>query len=222
MNKEELAELISDCSTLYHMAEDGSWPSIKKQGLLSTAALLDKYGVTGAKRQSIERTRRSESVRVEGAQLPAVIIRDQLPMDDVGLRRALPENVTPADWYELLNRKVFFWLSRDRLTTLMSARAYRDRPQDILEVDTASLIAAYTEKIWFCPINSGCTKPFPHPRTPAVFSRIGDYPYERWRACRRKGERVVELAIDYAVPDIRQYVKRVTSMQAGKVLKQIL
>ena len=45
MTETELEELLSDCPTLYHMAEDRSWPSIRHRGLLSTTALLDLYGV---------------------------------------------------------------------------------------------------------------------------------------------------------------------------------
>lgn len=29
--------------TLYHMAEDGSWPSIRDRGLLSTQAIVNLY-----------------------------------------------------------------------------------------------------------------------------------------------------------------------------------
>jgi len=50
----ELAELLQDCPTLYHMAERGSWPSIREHGLLSTSALLDLYGKQGAEREAIE------------------------------------------------------------------------------------------------------------------------------------------------------------------------
>ncbi len=221
MNGKELAELISDCPIVYHMAEDGSWSSIRIQGLLSTTALLDRYGVSGDARKQIEEARREKSIRIEAPNLPPAVIRDQLPMDDVGLRRALPAEISPAGWYKLLNSKVFFWFSRERLMTLMSARAYRGKRQDVLEVDSAALIDAYAARIWLCPMNSGCTKPFPHPRSPATFSRICDYPYSQWRGKRPKGERVVELAIDYEVSDIRKYVRRVVSMESGAIVGEI-
>jgi hypothetical protein len=41
VTEEELEELIADCPTLYHMAQRGSWESVKVRGLLSTSALLD-------------------------------------------------------------------------------------------------------------------------------------------------------------------------------------
>jgi hypothetical protein len=38
---EELAQLVTDNPVLFHMAERGSWDSIREHGLLSTSALLD-------------------------------------------------------------------------------------------------------------------------------------------------------------------------------------
>lgn len=209
MTDAELDELINNCPTLYHMAERGSWPSIGEEGLLSTSALMDLYGYSGAARQKIERQHRPTSVPINAEGLPGAVIRDQAPMSDQGLLRALPARLKPADWYALLNSKAFFWLSLERLHKLTGAKTYRDKEHDILEIDTKSLIAAHRDRIWFCPINSGCTKPYPRPRDEKVFQRIGSYPYAHWRPRRRKQDRVVELAVDYSVPDIADHVKRV-------------
>jgi uncharacterized protein DUF7002 len=67
-------------------------------------------------------------------------------------------------------------------------------------------------------MNSGCTKPYPHPRDEQTFQRIPDYPYSYWRARRRRGERVVELAIDYSVPNITEFVTRIVRMQGSQEL----
>jgi len=206
----ELEEVLSDCPTLYHMAEDGSWPSIRQRGLLSTTALLDLYGIAGAPRLEIEERRRPASVQLRSAELPSAVVRDQLPMDDVGLRRCLPPHLVPADWYRLLNKKVFFWLTRDRLIRLLTADAYRDRPHTVIEISARALVEAHCERIWFCPMNSGCTKPFPHPRDENTFRRIAEYSYDYWHKRRAPGERVVELAVDYSVPDLANFVTRVT------------
>lgn len=210
MTKDELEELISDCPTLFHMAERGSWASIQRCGLLSTSALLDRYKVTGSRREIIESCRRPQSVKLQAKNLPEAVVRDQIPMDDAGLLRCLPKHISPRDWYQLLNKKVFFWLNRSRLYKLTGAKAYRDKYHDVIEVDTASIISSYREQIWLCPMNSGNTKPFPHKRDENTFLRIRDYPYDQWRQKRQKGERVVELAIDYSVPDLARFVKRVT------------
>lgn len=218
MNKEELEELIADCPVLYHMAERGSWASIKEWGLLSTSALLDQYKIPEVPRNKIETQHRPCSVELQASGLPKATIRDQIPMSDAGLKRCLPAHLIPSDWYQLLNSKAFFWLTEDRLHRLTSAKAYRDREHDVLEVDTRSIIEAHRDEIWFCPINSGCTKPMPHPRDETVFARVSDYPYESWRRKRKRGERVVELAVDYSVPDIRDHVRRVIVKRGSEVL----
>lgn len=221
MTNEELEELLTDCPTLYHMAEHGTWPNILRHGLLSTAALLDLYGIGGEQRTAIERERRSEGVDLMHSTLPRAVIRDQLPMDDKGLRRCLPPHLNPSDWYFLLNQKVFFWLTRQRLFILLNAGTYRDRPHDVIEVETRPLVETYREKIWLCPMNSGCTKPFPHARSEETFQRIVDYGYAERRRRKRRGERVVELAVDYAVPNVHDFVKRVVQMQGDRELQTI-
>lgn len=206
---------------LYHMAERGSWAAIRERGLLSTSALLDLYGVTGNQRLKIEEQRRPEGVTLVRAGLPPAVIRDQIPMDDGGLRRCLPPHMAPSDWYRLLNQKVFFWLTRDRLLLLLNAGAYRKSDHDVIEIKTRPLVEAYREKIWLCPMNSGCTKPYPHPRSDETFRRIPDYPYSLRRRKKKKGERVVELAIDYAVPNISDFAVRVVKMQGDHEIEAI-
>ncbi|SKB28052.1 DUF7002 family protein [Sphingopyxis flava] len=209
MNDAELEELITNCPTLYHMAERGSWTAIREHGLLSTSALMDLYGIEGVAREQIERMHRPKSVAITADGLPGAVIRDQIPMSDSGLIRALPARLKPQDWYGLLNSRVFFWLSIERLHKLTDAKAYRDHEHDVLEIDTRALIDAHRASITLCPINSGCTKPYPRARDETIFSRISDYPYADWRKKRGKKERVVELAVDHSVPDLAAYVNRV-------------
>ena len=160
---DELEELLQDCPMLYHMAEQGSWPSIQENGLLSTTALLDRFQISGQERISIEAERRSESIALEKQNIGRAVVRDQLPMDDKGLARCLQDDLAPADWYRILNSKVFFWLTWERLQRLLNAGQYRLQVHDVLAVDAKALVSAYDRQIWFCPMNSGCTKPFPHP-----------------------------------------------------------
>lgn len=221
MTNDELEELISNCPTLYHMAERGSWAAIRERGLLSTSALLDTYDVKEPTRSEIENEHRQNSVAIEADALPRAVIRDQMPMSDAGLVRCLPPHLRPADWYRILNSKVFFWLSEDRLHRLTGAKAYRDREHDVIEVDTRSLIEAHQKEIWLCPINSGCTKPMPRARDEGIFCRITDYPYSDWRKKRSKQERAVELCVDYGVHDIRDHVRRVIVKKATSEISVI-
>ena len=218
MTDAELAELIDDCPTLYHMAEAGSWPSIARHGLLSTSALLDLFGVAGPARAAIEAARRPAGVVLDHPEAGRAVVRDQKPMDDAGLRRCLLDGLTPADWYRLLNARVFFWLTPARLDRLLQARPYRALKHDVLALDTAALVAAHRERITLSPINSGSTRPFPCARGRATFLSIADYPYEHWRRRRPAGERAVELAVVGGVPDVARYVRGVTTMRGGHTL----
>lgn len=203
--------MLAGCPVAYHMAERGAWPSIRAHGLRSTSALLDLFGVEGDARRAIEAERRPEGVTLTGAGLAPVVVRDQKPMTDAGLRRCLTGGLTPEDWYRALNAKVFFWLSRARVLRLLDAAPYRARAHDVLELDAAPLVRDHAEQVRLCPINSGYTRRFPRPRGPSTFRRIADYPY----AERPRGERVVELAIEGAVPDALRYVRRVVRMQGA-------
>ena len=221
MNGTELGELLKDCPTLFHMAERGSWPSIKKHGLLSTSALLNAVGLKGADRRRIESERRPENVTLNNKVFGEVVIRDQKPMDDTGLIRCLQDGITPGEWYRLLNARVFFWLTEDRLHRLLCAGAYQDSEHDVLELDATALVAAHRTAITLSPMNSGCTKPMPHPRGRQTFTSITDYPYAYWRPRRKRGERVVELAVTGGVPDVRKYVRRVLAMRGKTIISTV-
>jgi len=203
------------------MAEAGSWPSIGRHGLLSTTALLDLFEIKGEQRQKLEGQHRRECVTVQHPKHGQAVIRDQKPMDDSGLRRAL-RDMNPEAWYLLLNSKVFFWLCEERVTTLLSARAYSNREHCVLVVDAPALVRQHEAQIWLAPMNTGCTKPMPHPRGSDTFQRIHNYPYaERRRQGRQPKQAVVELAVDYAVPNVRDFVLRVERRHKDRVLETL-
>lgn len=212
-------ELARRYPRLYHMAEAGSWPSIRQHGLLSTSSLLNLLEITGVARIPIESEHRPESVRIHHAVLGTAVVRDQKPMSDADLRRCLLGGMSPREWYELLNAKVFFWLTEGRLETLLGARAYRDRPHIVLVLDTASLLEDYGEVTWLSPMNSGCTKPFAHPRGPRTFHRLATYPFGDRRRYGRNA--VVELAVNDGVRNVEKYVIEVrerTRERMGEVV----
>ncbi len=149
------------------------------------------------------------------------VIRDQKPMSDAALRKCL-QGMEPRQWYETLNRKVFFWMTRDRLLTLLSARAYKNRAHCVLTISTAGMVERHLQRVTLSPINSGCTVPNPQPRGRATFLPIEAYPFEEWVKKRRNGQRaIVEFAVDYSVPDIGPLVVRVDRMKAGLLLETL-
>ena len=208
----ELERLISWYPTLYHMAENGTWESIRKHGLLSTSALLDRFEIEDEQRFAIESTRRPEIVRMEHPEHGVALVRDNKPMQENVLKRCLLE-MTPREWYEHLNRRVFFWVERKRLLKLLGARAYRDRPHLVLEVETAGLLERHAEGVSLSPINSGATFALsPVLRGPNTFRRVADHP---------DGKPIVELSVDYSVLDIAEFTLRVGRWWGTEKLEEV-
>lgn len=205
-----VSELVERYPRLYHMAEAGSWPSIRQHGLLSTSALLDLFEVNGARRQTIESARRPRSVTIEHPEHGVAVIRDQIPLIPTILERCLV-GMTPGEWCATLNRRVFFWVEEERLEGLLKARAYRGRPHDVLTLDTASLVAAHKSRITLAHLNTGTTVFRAPERGLETFRSIAEYPID----VRRK---VVELAVDYKVADVEAHALRVESRQGAGVL----
>ena len=184
------------------MAESGSWPSIQKHGLLSTTALLDLFEIDGPKRYKIESTWRQRSVKIAHAVHGTAIIRDQNPMPPGSLQEVL-EDITPKQWYELLNGKTFFWLTHDRLSRLLNGRMYRNRSHDVIAVDTRALVERHLNRITLSRINSGFARFGQGKRDLNTFKSITQYPPMN------RMDAVAELAVDYCVPDIATMIVRV-------------
>lgn len=206
---------------LYHMAEVGSWPSIQKHGLLSTSALLDLYGVSGQFRADLESAHRPECVTIHHAEFGQAVIRDQKPMADSDLIKCLRDGLAPADWYQILNQKVFFWLTEQRLETLLGARAYRRKRHTVLTVDSLLLLEKHAHNVVLSPINSGATRPYPQPRGTDTFLPLSDYPFDEWDQKRRRKDPAVELAVIHSVPEICDFVVRVESRGGGEAIETI-
>lgn len=194
---------------LYHMAEEGSWPSIQQHGLLSTTALLDLFDVPADERHALEARRRPESVPIHHPAHGTAWIRDNKPINETVLRRTLM-GMTEEQFYRTLNRRVFFWVSTERLDRLRNAPPYRNRPHDILELDSAALLERHHERVELSHLNSGAVHPAAnYSRGEGTFAPIETYRYgERTLV---SNEPVVEVTVLYSVPDVRDFVVNVTT-----------
>lgn len=213
-------DLLRYFPRLWHMTEQGSWDSIKKHGLLSTSALLDLYGIKGTDRTAIEQRRRPASVKLAAAGLAGATIRDNKPLTLAALEKSLAADMTPQAWFELLNQRTFFWLSRKRLRILLNARAHRGRTHTVLTIDTATLLAVHRERIELSPINSGAAIFKPVKRSRQTFQTIADFPFVERRNTRSPSDAVVELVVTGGIPDIAEHVVSVHTM-GGRVLEEI-
>ncbi len=214
-------ELVDNYPHLYHMAEPESWPNMQTHGLRSTSALLDLYEVVGAARKHIEECRRPEAVTIKHPGLPQAVIRDNKPISDTKLEKALVDGTGVSEWYRLLNGKVFFWTTTDRLKTFLNASSYRTRPHTVITVSTKKMILAHENIIWLTPMNTGSTSPMGHPRGLATFKRVVDFPFESRRKGRALKDVVVELAVDGLVPDIEALAERVEVWAEAQMLETI-
>ncbi len=211
----DAAQLAKLHPTVYHMAEDGSWPSIRERGLLSTRALVNLYRPDDEIKAEILTTVRRRKITLTRDGMPDAIIRDQLPAKFLNV--CLEEGIIPEEYLDALNGRVFFWVSAERLVKLLNARFYRKLRHTVLHVDTAALLEAYSGRVQLAPYNTGSMHvPNAPKRGPSIFTDLADYPYAEWARRRGKsGEPVVELTIDYAVPDIASCVTRAETWADG-------
>jgi hypothetical protein len=187
------------------------------------SALLDLFEKNGEEREKLETRHRPDSVAItHPTRGDAAVIRDQEPMSDESLRRSLGlSGLEPIDWYRILNSKVFFWLTEERLTRLLGASAYREDEHCVLTVDARSILSDHEKDIRLSPINSGCTKPFPWPRGNDTFLKMSDYPFGDWFKKRAGVDPVVEVAVEQGVREITKYVLRVELRQVARISKVV-
>lgn len=204
----ERQEFIDRYPVVYHMAEAGAWPSIQAMGLLSTTALLDRFEITGDKRFALESARRRRIEVIRHPEHGAVSIRDNGPLLEHNLKRCL-HGMTMQEWYELLNRKVFFWVRHERLERLLRARAYQNRAHDVLVFDTERLLQQHGETACVAPFNTGATIfPTAPRRGRDTFCPVERYDYSTAVKQRGKTEAIVELTVDYSVTEVGQLLHR--------------
>ena len=197
------------------MAHKDSWHSIHEHGLLSTSALLDLFEIEGEDRRAIEAAHRPDSVTIGHPIHGQAVVRDQKPLSDRKLASCLTHGMTPEDWYRRLNRRVFWWATRDRLEKMVGARAYRGDTHTVLTISTQSLVDRYKDAIQVATINTGSTAYRAVPRGRDTFVPLGDFDYDASKRKRGRQKAIAEVVVDYAVPDVRDLIVRVERWHDG-------
>ncbi|SRR5579883_1731508 len=205
--------------SIYHLTDAANWSSIERHGLLSTHALLDLAGVWGDERRRFEHEQRTTQMELPNG----VLLRDQKPLPPQSLERCL-HDMSPTEWYTLLNAQVFFWLDSERLNRML--RASGRRAQVVLMIDSERLVARYAEHIAFAPINTGNAR-----RQPATRGRQTFVPYQTWIDSgwaseaaalgtreRQRSHMPVELTVVGAVPDVTKFIMDVRRLDGGQLL----
>jgi Family of unknown function (DUF7002) len=193
-------DLVDRHPQLFHVASAASWPSIQKHGLLSTARLLDLYGVGTQERDHLLRQKREESTYLSRPGVGVAVIRDQKPLKFI--RQKIHPDSSLEAFLEALSSRVFFAPSEDRLKRLLQAREDRGSSQVVLTVDTRALVTRYERVVGLCRFNSGACRQVNHPvRGHESWESIWSYPYDEYRR-RYKGEALVEVTVPGGVPDV--------------------
>ena len=213
-------ELYRYYPQVYHIAWEGSWPSIEQYGLLSSKALLRSYGKSQKEIVDLTQKRRSHWVEICAPDRPPATLRDQKPITDKGLLRVLNGSVEPWEWYDLINSMVFFWPTKKRVETMIKAKAYRAIRHDLIVVNTEKLVQLESENIRLSRMNSGCTHWF-HPRDRSLFKRFKDYPFSCRLKSAGKAGAVAEICVKDRVEKIAATVVSVIQGNAEEVLTSL-
>lgn len=192
---------------IYHLAESCNWESIKKQGLLSTCNLVNASELEEKDKHTILTTQRIESVILPNGTL----IRDQIPMPPNSLEKCLID-MTSFQWYKLLNSKIFFWGSIDRLNKHI--KACKGREQIVMFIDTKKLLNRYKSNTYLTPFNTGNSKRKAARRGKSTFVPYNIFIKKRWETeygllkikPRNNKHSPVEIIVDDRISDIFDYV----------------
>ncbi|MBN4057065.1 hypothetical protein JYU19_02010 [bacterium AH-315-J21] len=124
--------------------------------------------------------------------------------------------ITPKGWLKLLNGKVFLWPDFTKVQELSNARAYRDKSNCLIALNTNNLLKHYGDAISLTPINVGATLYKPAERSPSIFSSVNDFPK------RKKTDKVKEVTINHSIMSISKVVNSVHTFRNGRCIKRIL
>jgi hypothetical protein len=192
---------------LVHLAHADSWPSIERHGLLSTEEIVRCWDVPASQHDAILRRRRIRSFTLEHPELGRAVVRDQLPLNEAGLRTALAgSGMSVGEWLELLNSMVFFFPSVEAAATLRAA--YAREPAVLITVNARTLLREHESRLRLATFNTGYTLRRPKPRGPDSFMPLRRY--ERTQGAVR------EVTVLSGVPDLSSHLIEVEHLPAQR------
>ena len=91
----------------------------------------------------------------------------------------------------------------------------------MLTLDSERFVTAYARSITLSPMNSGSTMRNALRRGEKTFLPIVEFPFERRRKTRPIENTVVELLVNYSVPDVEDFVIKVEETKGTEHLETI-
>gem|GEM_PF-1486923 len=154
-NKMDLQKFILRHPFLYHLSDARNLSQIVKEGkLYSSVELAEKSSLDDEDKKKIILQRRPthKLIPIEGV---IYYIRDQRPVSEKNLLKCLTPGWTLANFYLLINSRVFFWPTVKRLESHFSR--YRAENPVIIRVSTEEILKI-NQNAEFCRLNSGATR----------------------------------------------------------------
>ena len=183
---------------LYHVAWPQARARIRRDGLMSPVALVEREGLP----ESVLETRRKAVTELRDG----VILNDNTPIFEASLRTCLPADITVADWLRELNSRVFLFPDREAANAFAGVKAVRHLPRDIWVFDTLRFTRAFLPRMEITPFNTGSAKRGPPFRDRSIYAPLKGLDYREWRARRRMAgvkaglDSVREVCVRHAAP----------------------
>lgn len=139
---------------LYHLTHKDNIESIKQtKKIYSTDYIVKKSGIEEPEVFLKTRRSRLEKVNFNGSE---VYLRDQIPLRPSMIDKAMDGTCTSDEYIFLLNKRVFFWPTKNRLER--HYKTYKDQDPVILIFDTKEVYDLNKERVKFCRLNSGALR----------------------------------------------------------------
>lgn len=182
MTPERLAEVLGP--NIYHLAPPESRRQIEMHGLLSPRAQGELLGFDDLRMHRLMTTRRKTSERLAQGH----VLNDNSPLSFKRLEGLLENGLSPQDWMEELNSRVFLFPNRKAVSSFLQARANRNRARDLWAFPTLRFLNKYWDKIEVTHMNSGATVQSSPPRRGlSTYANAKELDFDAWR--RRRKER---------------------------------
>jgi hypothetical protein len=150
-----LEDFIKKKEFLYHLTDKDNLNKIKlRKELLSTEAIVNQSSLGEKEKDEFLTQRRKTHIVVEVGE-DKYKIRDQRPISILNLIKCLTTGFSVKDFFRMLNDRVFFWPTVDRLKSHYNR--YSSENPIIIKVSTGDLLKI-NSNAQFCRLNSGATR----------------------------------------------------------------
>lgn len=194
---------------LWHVTDGGAWPTLQRHGLLSTARLVELFGLPDA--DTVLSTKREEPIVLEDPEIGRAVLRDQSQLSEKKLEAALTDGLTVADWLRKMNGLVPLYADRAARDKMLATYAGQDSL--VVTLNARSLLDHYG--VWFkvTAINTGSSYYGSGSRGNSTFLSVQRYDPKR---------PIREVVIDAAIPDLMDHVSRVELHRADGTVERLV